>query len=789
MASPRGVFLVLACFTVSLGRMTILHPLRTVITTLEKMKASVEEEGRQEQKEYQEFMCYCKKNMKEYRKNLAEDRAVIKESRTSFRSTKQEHRRVKRELREARKDRRRCRKELKRTKSMKKKELSQDRKTKKKFKENDKAVCGMMDKVRCGGKRGKSGKSGNGFLQESSLNVVRNLVLEGDYPVESREAVLSFLADKDGESMYAGKSGSGSGKSGGYGGGSFGGKSGSGSGKSGGYGGGSVGGKSGSGSGKSGGYGGGSFGGKSGSGSGKSGGYGGGKSGGKSGGGKTDQICGCFKQIDKDLKDDIRTTEKEQHKHKERYDELIKTKARECESLTKTIEKKMATKGDLAVKKTELKAALKTTKKSRNRGKSGKSKLRDSCSTKTAEWEERSKIRQEELVTLTETLKVLGSDDALYCISKASTRMALEQNAVDFLQLPSDDYHALADTNLLRKRALSELQRAHEDFGDHVDELNLITTALEGQAGGFNEVIGMIDALIKNLNQEQQEERTKRNSCVADIDRAEDKAKEIKATLQEASGKLDMLKEEVQTGKKEISSLDVKIQTLETRTEDVTVQRQHEHASSVQTLTQETSAINLLKYAESRLLKFYNHKDYQAGGALTCPSFAQQWDYSASDGRPTTFGKTYVKKSESLTVTNLIHSLVVEFEKEISVVQLEERKSQASYEETVHINRERSHEYEVMVAQKTEQTVARTADVVRAQELESTIKTELVNAQEFEKSLVTECDWLVQNYDLRRQGRRNEIDSLTKAKSVLKGSDASALPVRTPRVHSAFLAA
>lgn len=94
-----------------------------------------------------------------------------------------------------------------------------------------------------------------------------------------------------------------------------------------------------------------------------------------------------------------------------------------------------------------------------------------------------------------------------------------------------------------------------------------------------------------------------------------------------------------------------------------------------------------------------------------------------------------------------------------------------------------------MVAQKKEQTVAHTADVVRVEEQQSTIKKELVNAQEFEKSVISDCNWLVGNYDLRRQGRRNEIDSLTNAKSALRGSDASALQVSSARSHGAFLAA
>merc|ERR1712064_256330 len=111
---------------------------------------------------------------------------------------------------------------------------------------------------------------------------------------------------------------------------------------------------------------------------------------------------------------------------------------------------------------------------------------------------------------------------------------------------------------------------------------------------------------------------------------------------------------------------------------------------------------------------------------ISCPSFSQTDEFAADE--PSSTG--YAKKSESVTVVvTLIHKLTVEFEKEISVAKLSEGKAQSAYEETVKINQERSHEYEVMVAAEQERKVAHTADVVRAEEQQSTIKNELENAR------------------------------------------------------------
>merc|ERR1719263_2523196 len=49
---------------------------------------------------------------------------------------------------------------------------------------------------------------------------------------------------------------------------------------------------------------------------------------------------------------------------------------------------------------------------------------------------------------------------------------------------------------------------------------------------------------------------------------------------------------------------------------------------------------------------------------------------------------------------------------------------------------------------------------------------------EFIKDLHLECDWLISNFQVRKEARAGEIDSLKKAKAVLSGADFSFLQVR-----------
>merc|ERR1712032_444903 len=62
----------------------------------------------------------------------------------------------------------------------------------------------------------------------------------------------------------------------------------------------------------------------------------------------------------------------------------------------------------------------------------------------------------------------------------------------------------------------------------------------------------------------------------------------------------------------------------------------------------------------------------------------------------------------------------------------------------------------------------------------STVK-ELMATEEYISSLHGECDWLLKFFDMRKEARNGEIDSLKKAKAVLSGADFSLVQTRSSK--------
>merc|ERR1719453_126536 len=64
-------------------------------------------------------------------------------------------------------------------------------------------------------------------------------------------------------------------------------------------------------------------------------------------------------------------------------------------------------------------------------------------------------------------------------------------------------------------------------------------------------------------------------------------------------------------------------------------------------------------------------------------------------------------------------------------------------------------------------------EITTSEESKKTESDELAATKEYEHQLHEECDWLLQNFDLRKEARAKEVDALKNAKAVLAGADFS----------------
>merc|ERR1719387_755302 len=94
------------------------------------------------------------------------------------------------------------------------------------------------------------------------------------------------------------------------------------------------------------------------------------------------------------------------------------SKTSEIESAGKAVESKTARSGQVAVETVQAKADLEKTETALAEDTEFAANLAKNCATKQKEWDERCKLRSEEIEAISDTIEMLNSDDALELFKK-----------------------------------------------------------------------------------------------------------------------------------------------------------------------------------------------------------------------------------------------------------------------------------------------------------------------------------------------------------------------------------
>eukprot|EP00416_Gambierdiscus_australes_P042361 CAMPEP_0171097228 /NCGR_PEP_ID=MMETSP0766_2-20121228/47350_1 /TAXON_ID=439317 /ORGANISM="Gambierdiscus australes, Strain CAWD 149" /LENGTH=722 /DNA_ID=CAMNT_0011556397 /DNA_START=60 /DNA_END=2228 /DNA_ORIENTATION=+ len=509
------------------------------------------------------------------------------------------------------------------------------------------------------------------------------------------------------------------------------------------------------------------------------------------------QVTGILKQMGDEMSAHLKDATASEEAAIKGYEELMAAKKKQVSALTAAIEAKLQKVGDLGVKIEQLKNDLTDTEEALLADKEFKANLEKSCSTKTAEWEERVKTRAEELVTLSETIKVLNDDDALELFKKT-----LPSASASFVQVAES-------AAALRRRALEVLRLDATPQGDRV-RMDFIALALTGKKIGFEKVIKMIDEMVATLKQEQTDDDNKKEYCGVQLDSADDKKKALERAVSDSEAAISSAEDGIATLKEEISTLEAAIKALDKAVAEATEQRKEEHSEFQDLMASNSAAKELLGFAKNRLNKFYNPKLYTppaktelstedrinvnfGGAAPPTPApggiagtgiavFAEISSHvqqtAAPPPPPETFGAYKTKSQENMGVMAMMDLLIKDLDKEMTEAETEERDAQADYETLMKDSAEKRTSDSKSLDQKEATKADLAADLEAHKGTKSSTSNELMATLKYIESLHAECDWLLKYFDARKEARAGEIDALGKAKGVLNGADYSLLQTR-----------
>jgi len=688
---------------------------------LQKMQTKIAAEGKKEEELYDKFACYCQTGSGDLTASISAAEAKVPAVTSALEETKEKLAQTKIELKQAQVDRAAAKEAMAEATALREKEAKAFAAEKTEYDTNIAALQKAISAI----EKGMAG----GFLQTPAAKVIRQLALSSQDMVDvERQELVAFLSGSQG-SEYAPKGG---------------------------------------------------------------------------------EISGILKEILDTMSKALADATEAEKSAIESYEGLLSAKKKEVEALSHAIEAKTEAIGNMGVAIVQMEEDLSDTQAALLEDKKFLAGLDKSCAEKKAEWEERSKTRAMELVAIADTIKALNDDDALDLFKKT---------------LPSASASAFVQTGLqtaqgARTLVLSVIHKMHASVphGSGIGlKFDLLAVALSGKrgltTGGFDKVIAMCDDMIKVLKQEQVDDDSKKEYCSIQLDQFDDKKKATERTISDSDLAITNAEEGISTLTEEIKALAAGIKELDKSVMTATEQRKDENAEYKELMASDTAAKELLKWAKNRLNKFYNPKLYVAppkvelsaedriaanvgGEAQTTAApggiagtgitvLVQTFEHKharrshdAPAPPPETWDAYSKKSQESTGVLTMIDLLIKDLDKEITEAETEEKDSQAEYEQLMSDSAEKRTVDSKSLANKEAAKADLEAKLEAHRESKAAAVKELMATVKYIQSLHAECDWLLQYFDVRKEARAGEIDSLTKAKAILSGADFSLMQGR-----------
>merc|ERR550514_142613 len=379
-----------------------------------------------------------------------------------------------------------------------------------------------------------------------------------------------------------------------------------------------------------------------------------------------------------------------------------------------------------------------------------------------------------EITAISEAIGILNDDDALDVFKKALPSSFVQ--TVGFLQK--------GDTKASRARKAQAILAGIAGQAKDV-HLNLVLYTLGSKlkmksTGGFDEVKKMIDDMVVLLGKQQKEDEKQKTYCEDEFEKAGDEEAASKTKLGQTDAKLSELTDKIGTLMEEISGLGASIAALDKSVADATEQRKEEHADYVAQMQMNEAAMGLVEKAKNRMQKFYNPTLYKAPPKtentmeekiIEAGTFVQMRRSDvAPPPAPEMPSGPVQKNAKSAGVIGMMDTIISDLGSDMKDMEYEEKTAQKDYAELMADSQTtRAGDTKALTGKETTKAEKET-ELMTTKEIRSATATDLKQVGTVIQDLHAACDFIMQNFDLRKEARTNEIEGLKNAKAVLSGA-------------------
>eukprot|EP00933_Yihiella_yeosuensis_P011813 TRINITY_DN11954_c0_g1_i1.p1 TRINITY_DN11954_c0_g1~~TRINITY_DN11954_c0_g1_i1.p1 ORF type:complete len:704 (+),score=238.26 TRINITY_DN11954_c0_g1_i1:94-2205(+) len=368
---------------------------------------------------------------------------------------------------------------------------------------------------------------------------------------------------------------------------------------------------------------------------------------------------------------------------------------------------------------------------------------------KEAEWDQRSKYRAGEQEAISTAVELLHSDEARDLFSRS------------FIQITS--ISKVSDEGARRARTANQVLRSVAQYSND-GRLLVLATSL-GKNPTMDNVLSKIDEMKAVIKKEEESDLAKKDDC--ESTKVEDTAtvKSHEAKIEDGSTTIGFLEDQIKNIKEDIAKKNSTMQEVATDLAKAKELRSAENDEYLRSKKDDQDAVALIEKATKVIEDFYKSQK----------SFIQvkgvKGKRQLPDSAPKSFEGSYEGAgAQSSGVVQTMKVVSDDIEKEIAVADKEEAEAKKVYDDAKKEMDEKTVLLQDGIDSDNIKIGGRQDDLAAAKAELGDNKAFLAAVQQKMKDAEPECNFYLENIELRSKNRQIEIDGLDKAKAILQGA-------------------
>merc|ERR1719316_1500816 len=422
--------------------------------------------------------------------------------------------------------------------------------------------------------------------------------------------------------------------------------------------------------------------------------------------------------------------------------------------------KKTALKGETETSKGQSESDLSQTIAERDEDKSYLDDTVALCQQKTADFEDRQKLRGEEIEAVNKAIEIMSSNAVAGSGEKHLPTMlqirkrGLKRTAL--VQLRSSDAQ-----NPLQARVSAFLADRARISGSNL----LMQVSHQMEASPFTKVKKMIKDLISKLMEEATAESEHKGWCDTELTTNKQTRDARTEDINTLNAKIEELTAEIASLAQDIEDLNAALQELTSEMSDMTADRMAAKAKNEETIADAKAAQTAVEEATAVLKDFY-------AKSATATALAQQQSSQPAADAPETFDKPYQGAlPEGGSVVDFLEVILTDFSRLESDTTTQEATEKDAYDKYMYESNKNKAMKENERKHKTDRKTDAETELQSSQADLKTTQEQMDEAMAYYDKLKPTCVDSGISYEERVKRREEEIQSLGEALKILSGED------------------